>query len=29
MQFVLATEAKQAFAAVIDKAQREPMTIQK
>jgi prevent-host-death family protein len=29
MQFISATEAKQTFAAVIDKAQREPVTIQK
>lgn len=29
MQFVSATEAKQAFAAVIDKAQREPVIIRK
>jgi prevent-host-death family protein len=27
MQFVADTEANQAFAAVIDKAQREPVTI--
>ena len=29
MQFVSATEAKQTFAAVIDKAQREPVIIRK
>lgn len=29
MQVVSATEAKQAFAAVIDKAQREPVMIRK
>ena len=29
MQFISATEAKQTFASVIDKAQREPVTIQK
>jgi prevent-host-death family protein len=29
MQFVSATEAKQTFAAVIDKAQREPVVIRK
>ena len=29
MQVVSATEAKQAFAAVIDKAQREPVIIRK
>ncbi|AFY99509.1 type II toxin-antitoxin system Phd/YefM family antitoxin [Calothrix sp. PCC 6303] len=29
MQFVSATEAKQTFAAVIEKAQREPITIRK
>lgn len=29
MQFVSATQAKQTFAAVIDKAQREPVIIRK
>ncbi|WPF88880.1 type II toxin-antitoxin system Phd/YefM family antitoxin [Cyanobacterium aponinum AL20118] len=29
MQFVTATEAKQTFASVIDKAQREPVVIRK
>ena len=29
MQIVLATEAKQSFGAVIDKAQREPVMIRK
>jgi prevent-host-death family protein len=29
MQYVSATEAKQTFAAVIDKAQREPVIIRK
>jgi prevent-host-death family protein len=29
MQYVSATEAKQTFAAVIDKAQREPVVIRK